>query len=1351
MSDNNNFSLDGLENGESSTLSPTRRNLLLAAGAGVLGLNKISQVGVAQQSTGGYTVEQSGETTYVNAFDRDESVESAFGYSGFTSELRLQKEDVARLFLFDGTGGLSLGTIIDSVESDTGGSFSYEIDGLDGVEWKLKDDSGGDEFGDFPKWSWDDHNTDGGAFSLPDGFEITITPRPNQGRDDPDNSEDQTFTNDGDIEFVHGDFTAYSDSTDSGDRNIIKLSPNKPITIRSVNQPAQDNQETQSGTRITVSDATDGSEATPMEGVAVHLFNPSGIEPALVPGEYSSIEAYLDDLSGQDVLFDESVLELAQTKETDSSGQVSFSSSFRGEYRVLVEPPTSHPGNLRTVSLQPDSGIGDTTDVVLDSITHYGYLVSNNVRGGEYLRPDSSISIQTLANRRIDTVINDIMRPAYGEFVRSFDTEVTGYPTSASDTGEAGQGLKDEPIEVIMTAAGEALEQELINDPGKLLKLGAIVQTLAGELITLGTTLRYIISGWGVARAKQEAYDENLPARVRRYGSPQNFGEISAELNDPGGSQAADLSVQDIEQMSAIESSRSDISDLTTSQVERLRQGSAPENLNHRHILNAFEEFHSLQTNTERTGSPEELFPPELLLTPNGRIFHTAKSESGFESVKAVAESLGDNISSEAASAADGLSAGLTIVALVAFAVATVATGGAAAAAGAVALTTTTYLGVASIGFNSFSNVQEWNTREQIAADHLRTQVDALWDIEDTATAVEELIEWFNDRTDESPLTGEIDGTISFESVGDISGGFANGTGGTLDANESITEGGKKRSRTGGINLKWTNEGTESASYRIVTYGIRNQQDTDTNDPGWEIEPVVNRYPTDSGGVISPGETKRISIEYAIQNTPGKLYQVHMYKCVLFMEGVRVDTVRDLTSLRTPSEGPLNSTEEPSAVVNDNTNRESLSSETTDDSSVAAKSPPAQRSKSGDGTKRYDLNVADQTVRHLESVSEEAFNTQQAAQEYAPTVTTLLEARLSPGETVTATVDLDANIDTAEFLLIAGGTRRPEFQITGENLDSPLQPDRTSVTIGQEESLGRASVTVEASLQEDAGTPTAVFVPVIQTPSRPPLLTLSSNRFSFSMQPGEEVTRQVLLSEGGNQQPAEAVTAELSRLSNSAGDTLPSGAITVDDVPTQIDSGQDATVTLKTTIPDTVSLSDGPTRFNGTLRVSATSAETVEVPISVLILDTDLQHSRVLSADESVSAVRITATQPTDPQSVGENIRSAYQITVRGRGSASLRLPEVLDPSGYTAVRLVDGRYQEINSEEQSTATGITLSPGVHEIIVTEEQNSETSSQPSETPTGGSTETEIFETVDELINRTEKFVDSVVDTVNSIF
>ena len=227
-----------------------RRNVLRGVAMGLVALGGASESVLAQSDQDGesddreFEISYAGNSETVTAFSGTESIRDVYNHGNYTSDIELQKEDKARLFLYDGPNGLTLGTIIDSEDSDTGGSFSYEIDGLDDIEWQVTDDGGGDEFGATPRWSWDNYNTDGGALKLPDpantdtdGFEITINPRPTKGRDDAFNTEDKNI-GPGDWQFVYGEFQ------DGNFSNIktIDLTENgglKKVTIQSKVQSAE--------------------------------------------------------------------------------------------------------------------------------------------------------------------------------------------------------------------------------------------------------------------------------------------------------------------------------------------------------------------------------------------------------------------------------------------------------------------------------------------------------------------------------------------------------------------------------------------------------------------------------------------------------------------------------------------------------------------------------------------------------------------------------------------------------------------------------------------------------------------------------------------------------------------------------------------------------------------------------------------------------------------------------------------------------------------------------------------------------------------------------------------------------
>lgn len=233
MSDDNSEGFqDNIETPDTILDGVSRRNVLFALGTGVTALSGASQPVLSQTGSDDsdsterlFEISYGGNSESIAPFSGEQSIKDVYDYGGYTSSLELQKEDTARLFLYDGPRGLSLGTIIDSTSSNDGGQTSYDIVGLpeDGT-WAVKDDPG-DIYGDTPSWSWSSGgNTDGGAYrgldmeSDNENLEFKITPALNEGRDDVDNDESGTV--DG-WEFVHGEFD--SETGEFRDINVINM------------------------------------------------------------------------------------------------------------------------------------------------------------------------------------------------------------------------------------------------------------------------------------------------------------------------------------------------------------------------------------------------------------------------------------------------------------------------------------------------------------------------------------------------------------------------------------------------------------------------------------------------------------------------------------------------------------------------------------------------------------------------------------------------------------------------------------------------------------------------------------------------------------------------------------------------------------------------------------------------------------------------------------------------------------------------------------------------------------------------------------------------------------------------
>ncbi|WP_267643233.1 hypothetical protein [Haloarchaeobius amylolyticus] len=127
------------------------------------------------------TVEQGGETFEVVPLSNGQTIERFYNYGNaeINSPLPVAKSDVSRLFFWSGPEGLSLVLIHDKPRDGSGAAVSMDFDGLPGSGyWVVRDDSGDFGYsGTSPDWSWNNDNTDGGAFRGGlTNTSVTITP-----------------------------------------------------------------------------------------------------------------------------------------------------------------------------------------------------------------------------------------------------------------------------------------------------------------------------------------------------------------------------------------------------------------------------------------------------------------------------------------------------------------------------------------------------------------------------------------------------------------------------------------------------------------------------------------------------------------------------------------------------------------------------------------------------------------------------------------------------------------------------------------------------------------------------------------------------------------------------------------------------------------------------------------------------------------------------------------------------------------------------------------------------------------------------------------------------------------------
>ena len=136
-------------------------------------------------------IEQGDRTVEVVPLSNGQSIERFYDYGNaeINSPLPIAKSDTSRLFLWSGPNGLSLVVLHDEPRDGSGAAVSFEFDGLPTGQgsWVVQDD--GNDFRrsggiTSPDWTWNNDNTDGGAFrgGLTNAT-ITIEPKFNEEAD----------------------------------------------------------------------------------------------------------------------------------------------------------------------------------------------------------------------------------------------------------------------------------------------------------------------------------------------------------------------------------------------------------------------------------------------------------------------------------------------------------------------------------------------------------------------------------------------------------------------------------------------------------------------------------------------------------------------------------------------------------------------------------------------------------------------------------------------------------------------------------------------------------------------------------------------------------------------------------------------------------------------------------------------------------------------------------------------------------------------------------------------------------------------------------------------------------------
>ena len=221
----------------------TRRTVLGATGALAVGATAL---GVSADSTpgDGLVLEQGGDCVPITPISGGQSAERMYEWDVHETDYSsagtrdLQRGDTSILFLYeDPAGDYYLVVVHDRYDLDDrgsrydGGSATFEVSGLAGGSWVVRDDdydspSSYDNWNVSQEpqvidWTWGDARTDGGVYGpLEDGFEVTIDPAFNEGAGLYGEYYDGRIT----------DWEVLSGARSNPDRTSLSL--DQPITIR---------------------------------------------------------------------------------------------------------------------------------------------------------------------------------------------------------------------------------------------------------------------------------------------------------------------------------------------------------------------------------------------------------------------------------------------------------------------------------------------------------------------------------------------------------------------------------------------------------------------------------------------------------------------------------------------------------------------------------------------------------------------------------------------------------------------------------------------------------------------------------------------------------------------------------------------------------------------------------------------------------------------------------------------------------------------------------------------------------------------------------------------------------------
>ncbi len=965
----------------------------------------------------------------------------------------------------------------------------------------------------------------------------------------------------------------------------------------------------------------DIENAEPQPGAEVALFDLSAITFGIDVSDsranrlidpIESFEDLLDEIDGQDILFNQTILEAATRRvETGRDGLVWYNGLDPDtNYGVVVVPPRDSTGSVR--SRQPPVSAETTTfdTITFTDQTHFDYL-----RDGYFGDDPLSVVQSALVDKHLDDLANALEAAHDDAGALTRDLRTSNVEKGDVAINQVGGALLEETTEAIRE--GRAWNPQKLK---KNIAQAAAVGAFHLAVGYFGDSWGLSVAGWSRKRVERAAADRRgeLADQYEAYGEELSEREwiVAPNENDAG----------DYRSLPTIEGVPGRVRG-TVETIDSIRErgpdGSVdvrpPAELNHEHVRAVFRDFKGL---VDIPGDPpddsEQVVRPRIpsvVVTPDGRVYDLFKSGEQFRRIQQIADELTSRDELDLMGDVFGALGTLGIViALV--------PGGQVAGATISAVAT-----AGSAATALLSEVQDVGLENQLAGEYIKFHLDALRDADELALVFEEYADWLATQY-EDPITGTVDGEIS--SVPDIGPVSPDGD----------------EPRRASVDIGYKNTGEETVPARVVgrfSYVAGTDPDADFVAG---TQPYVSTGPDkgDPAPQLAPGEslTTETPLQYVV---PDNLGQLNL-RVVLYLGGKRVDRSFQEVSVA--------------------------------DGSVAADGP-----QSGDDLQRWGngLTAAQQDSLRIDSTS-------LAGETLAPgeTVETSVTPSTDDTEAASIRVETVPNADVVVSVTDSTGTELAEGATAGEFVSVPL---------GE-------SVDVRVTVAPTARSALPVSVLAYELPTRPAVLRATPGRVSVTAAPGTTVAPRLGLAEIGGQVAVENPVVESGELTNAAGTALSTTpTVEVGDGP--IAPGDNRAGRLSVAVPAASELGDlsgEPTRFEGEVTVSSTTADDVPVFVSALVLDTTLDAA-LDDADDDVTAVRLTETTPPAEPPLGEAV-AAYELTVEGNGEASVRLPTDLRHGETEVVQYVDGAYETLAFVATDERGRVTVPAGEHTVVATD-------------------------------------------------